>query len=146
MATCKELIFLANPERTCIYDLITKGFKTFTFIRLSEARADWLKQRGVGTVIESWRKGEKSLFSGLLPFSNQLLHGTRITQNGHKSLFILTQPDSNTIKIYLYGYCPKTIKGRNKILNEFLRARKKARGTTQLATSSNQPRRADTQI
>ena len=60
-----------NPKTNNVFDLI--GDKTRTdiqFIRVEKPQKDFMKNQGAKYVIQSFRKGMKTLFTGLLPLGD----------------------------------------------------------------------------
>lgn len=57
--------FKRNQTRPDVYDLQGEGEFPFSFCRVSQPRAEWLRRQGAKWVLESWYHNEKSIFSGL---------------------------------------------------------------------------------
>jgi len=100
----KKLIFVKNENRPDIYDLQNTNFNKFTYIRLSEPKADFLIKQGAKHVIESWKNGKKVLFTGLKPIHGKIFHGNhKEPANGKKSMiFAIVEPEQ--IVLYYFNH------------------------------------------
>ncbi len=99
----KELTFIKNKNRIDIYDLQNSNFRKFKYFRISEPRVPFLIKQGAKWIIESWDKGEKVLFTGLIPFNKSIYFGDhRNTTTGKKS-FIIANIQDKEIKLFYFN-------------------------------------------
>ena len=99
----KELIFIQNENRIDIYDIKNTDFSKFKYFRISEPRVKFLIRQGAKWILESWDKGEKVLFTGLIPFNKSIYFGDhRNTKTGKKS-FIIAEIKDNLIKLFYFN-------------------------------------------
>lgn len=117
----KELIFVKNENRIDIYDLQNSNFRKFKYFRLSEPRVSFLIKQGAKYVIESWDKGEKVLFTGLIPFNQYIYFGDhKNTKTGRKSLIVVNIKDKE-VKLYYFNNFSLKVSKRLVFINNFLK-------------------------
>ncbi len=103
-----ELVFKQNATRPDIYDLTGTRFKEFTFLRLSKPRTEFLRRQGAEYVIESWKRGQKNLFTGLIPFGEGYYYGDR--REGGKRVLIVVKLNSPELTVYLFKSYPRQLR------------------------------------
>lgn len=110
----KRLVFIRNESRSDIYDLKGSTFRKFSFIRLSKPVKPFLIKQGAKYCIESWKNGEKNLFTGLLPFNDNIYYGDhKDPSNGRKSFLMVFISNSRIVIYYFNSFTvfPKLKKG-----------------------------------
>jgi len=114
-----RLTFIQNPNRSDIYDIKTPGFNKFKYFRLSEPRNGWMKSQGASYVIETWIEGSKALFSGLIPFKDNIYYGDNKNPKTGRKSFIIAILDGDTITINYFNSFSLYPKERPKFLARF---------------------------
>ncbi len=99
----KELIFKQNENRIDIYDLQNANFRKFKYFRISEPRVKFLIRQGAKWIIESWDKGEKVLFTGLIPFNKSIYFGDHRNPKTGKKSFLIAEIKGNLIKLFYFN-------------------------------------------
>lgn len=100
----KKLIFVKNENRPDIYDLQNSGFNKFTFIKLSDPKADFLIQQGAKYVIESWKNSQKVLFTGLKPIHGKIFHGNHKEPGSEKKSMLFATISPEKIVMYYFNH------------------------------------------
>lgn len=99
----KTLEFIQNETRRDVYDLQTKGFRKFTYFRLSMPRSPRFRSQGAKYIIESWKDGAKTLFSGLIPFVDSYYYGDHKSATSGRKSFIIAKFEQSTIIIFYFN-------------------------------------------
>ena len=116
----KKLTFVQNPKRSDIYDLQTINFRKFKYFRFSIPRNHWMKSQGAKYVIETWKEGEKVLFSGLIHFKGNIYYGDdKNPKTGRKS-FIIAILEGMTITLHYFNSFSLYPQERKRFLSGFI--------------------------
>ena len=124
MPEYKVLEFTENQQRKRIYDLNveTNKFSKFRYFRLQTPRQQYLVNKGVKFVCESWENGEKTLHTGLISTGIDDYYFGDFVDNKKTSLMIFHfTPETSNVMIYFFnGYNKKSIPMKRQFCREFI--------------------------
>ena len=115
------LIFQQNKKRPDIYDLVNNRFKKFKYFRLSAPRSNMFRKQGAKYIIESWDKGIKTLFSGLIQVKDNYYYGDQYNPKNGKKSTLIVRIETTGIVIYYFNSFSLFPKYRNQFIIDFIR-------------------------
>ncbi len=103
----KRFVFIQNEKRNDIFDLQTEPDpRLFTYFRLSEPRTPFLIKQGARYVLESWNKGKKVGFTGLIPVGTPNYYfGDIVAKNAKgkaKNSLLIVHLNEQTATLYYF--------------------------------------------
>jgi len=125
----KRFTFVKNKQRPDIYDLQGEPDPLlFHYFRLSKPLKPFLKKQGATYVLESWKNGKKTCFTGLKPtiIPNYYLGDIVLKYRGKtaKKSLILIKHEGEIITLYFFPSFTVYPSLRTKFINQFIEYQK----------------------
>lgn len=120
--TVQHFTYYRSKVRSNTFDIADefKNHKSaFKFLTFNEPREDYLINRRVKTVMQSFEKNQKILHTGLISFGINLYYGDNL-RTGKKKDFLIVIYDVEIDKIDLFVFENKNPKNKEKFAAKFI--------------------------
>lgn len=101
----KHCEYSLRKKSATVYDLVgCKKNSNIPFIRVELPKEDFLKNHGAKYVIQSFKGGKKTLFTGLISLGRNFYYGDNINSKGKKDFLIVyyNRIRKSNVQVYIF--------------------------------------------